>query len=142
MKEMFAEFDNMLDNRLDGMNGGSCWYRSLETNDWTLVCESEDPLELITKAVYAGIFCEGMIVVHGWAAPYNPEEEYTRPSLSPERTRVRVLTYINDSDFTVATRMGNDDIKVMDDPGEGKMIEAIREAIQYAHDEVFNKANS
>jgi len=141
MKEMFTDFDTLLNNRFDGMNGGSVWYRSLETSEWNLVAESEDTLELVTKAVYAGIFCEGMIAVHGWAAPFVDEDDYTKPSQSPDRKRVRVLIYINGSDFTLATRLGDDDLIVMEEPGEGAMIETLREAIRYAHEQVFNKAN-
>lgn len=139
MKEMFNKFDSMLDNRFDGMNKGTAWYRSLETRDWNLVAESDDPLELISKAVYAGIFSEGMFVVHGWAAPYAGEGDYIKPSESPDRVRVRVIVYIKDSDFTVATRMGDDDLVVLDEPGEGAIIDTLREAIRYAHEEIFNK---
>lgn len=141
MEEMFKKFDNMLNNRFDGMNKGTAWYRSIETRDWNLVAESDDPLELISKAVYAGIFSEGMFVVHGWAAPYAGEDDYIRPSESPDRVRVRVFVYIKGSDFTVATRMGDYDLTVMDEPGEGAIIATLREAIRYAHEEVFSKAN-
>lgn len=140
MKEMFKKFDSMLNNRFDGMNTGTAWYRSLETSDWNLVAESDDTLELISKAVYAGIFSEGMFVVHGWAAPYAGEDDHIRPSESPDRVRVRVFVYIKDSDFTVATRMGDDDLMVMDEPGEGAIIDTLREAIRYAHEQVFNSA--
>jgi hypothetical protein len=96
--------------------------------------EGQHPLDLLLGFVAPAEWSAFGVVCFGWAAPAVgfDEARHTaelRPSLHPDRCRVRVVTLL-DRDGTEWATATLDDGTVVDEPGEGTVGDALRRCLR------------
>ena len=125
----------------------SVWFWDNDQSEWQCVEQSyEDPYNLLPTLVVHGYHGISMLVVHGWAAPFNEGEEYIRPSQHPEKIRVRAFTYVNNKTILTSHQVMGEPITEIDDSPEGAIVDnilyGIGEMERYLNNkEVHNEQN-
>ena len=122
----------------------SVWFWNEDSSQWNSIEESyEDPYDLIPAVAIHGYHGAAMFVVHGWAAPYNENEDYTRPSKHPERMRVRSFTYVSGENILNSYQIMGKPIEEVDVNPEGAIVDTIVLAIHkmknHLAKEVYNE---
>lgn len=86
---------------------------------------SQDPYSLILPFVAEGMIAESALVMHGWAAPLDSDED-CMPSQNSQRRRVRVYVHMVDSEWQTSLEFeGGDKVESQGDKGEGMFADAI-----------------
>jgi hypothetical protein len=128
MLDAFVDFEKMYDNRFDWEAEHTVWMKDLETLQWVLLATKKNPDDLISYAVSSSVYSESMMIMHGWAAPANDE---IQPSKHPGRIRVRLMVHIDNGVITVANKMIDQYINIIENATEGRFIELVREALEF-----------
>ena len=107
----------------------SVWSWDDDNSEWNLVEDTyDDPYDLIPTFVAYGYEGTSMLLLYGWGAPYVDKND-PRPSLHPEKIRVRSLTYLtSQNDFASFQPMGEPLTEVDEDP-QGNIIDIILQSI-------------
>ena len=109
----------------------SVWFWNEDQSEWQCIEETyEDPYDLIPTLVIHGYHGKAMYVVHGWAAPYSENEDYTRPSKHPEKMRVRSFTYLSGDSIVNSFQIMGKPIEEVDASPEGAIVDSILLAIE------------
>lgn len=104
----------------------SVWFWDDDQSEWQCVEDTYgDPYDLIPTLVVHGYHGKSMYVVHGWAAPYEETDEYTRPSQHPEKMRVRSFTYLNGESILNSYQIMGQPIEEVQMNPEGAIVDNI-----------------
>lgn len=118
----------------------SVWFWNEDQSEWECIEETyDDPYDLIPTLVIHGYHGKSMYVVHGWAAPYSENEDYTRPSKHPERMRVRSFTYLSGDSIVNSWQIMGQPIEEVDITPEGAIVDSIVLAIYKMKNYLANK---
>jgi len=132
IEHKFQAFEKAYEEACDWDSVHSLWSISAETNGPALavhVSDFDEPYEMVDAFVDLGIEGRAMVVMYGWAAPYKPGEDDTRPSQHEARIRVRLYIFLDHGTVYTAMRMRGGELDTdMSDAG-GPLDEAIKEAI-------------
>lgn len=114
----------------NGSNGFRVDYANESPDVYDLLERSDSALTAMTAEYIAVVTC-------GWAAPVAEDDEETRPSLHPERRRVRLVIVVNKDEMASVLRFEDAPTDPIVDEGNahGSLADAMRSLMRSAHGE-------
>ena len=140
-KVLFNSFSDSYNETHGWENDATLWLYSSEEKRWFCHSENEDVYDLITDFSVYGYLDKSILVTHGWAAPYDQDENIP-PSQHEYKKRVRLFLYLEQETLVNAYILMGESLHEVSENCQGLMADAVRTNISKIKSYVKNQNSS